>query len=70
MQVPDVEVVNYKGKTLVAINVKESPIKPVAVQGRYFIRHENRVHAMSPIEIGDCTLRTQNSSWASSSPRQ
>ena len=63
VQVPDVEVVNYKGKTLVAINVKESPIKPVAVQGRYFIRHENSVHAMSPIEIGDCTLRTQNSSW-------
>ena len=63
VQVPDVEVVKYKGKTLVAINVKESPIKPVAVQGRYFIRHENSVHAMSPIEIGDCTLRTQNSSW-------
>ncbi|ACX74577.1 putative transcriptional regulator [Fibrobacter succinogenes subsp. succinogenes S85] len=61
--VPDIETVKYKGKTLVAITFKESPIKPVAVQGRYFIRHENSVHVMSPTEIGDCTLRTQNSSW-------
>ena len=63
VQVPDIESFKYKGKTLVAITVKESPFKPVAVQGRYFIRHENSVHAMSPTEIGDCTLRTQNSSW-------
>ena len=63
VQVPDIEAVKYKSKTLVAITVKESPIKPVAVQGRYFIRHENSNHAMTPTEIGDCTLRTQNSSW-------
>ena len=63
VQVPDFETFKYKGKTLVAITVKECPIKPVAVQGRYFIRHENSVHAMTPTEIGDCTLRTQNSSW-------
>ena len=63
VQVPDIEAFKYKGKALVAITVRESPIKPVAVQGRYFIRHENSVHTMSPTEIGDCTLRTQNSSW-------
>ena len=62
-QVPDIEPIRYRGKALVAITVRESPIKPVAVQGRYFIRHENSNHAMSPAEIGDCTLRTQNSSW-------
>lgn len=63
VQVPDIEAFKYKGKALVAITVRECPIKPVAVQGRYFIRHENSVHTMSPTEIGDCTLRTQNSSW-------
>ena len=62
-QIPDVELIEYKGKKLVALIVRESAIKPVSVQGRCFMRHENSNHLMSPSEIGDCTLQTQNSSW-------
>ena len=62
-QIPDAEIFEYKGKTLVALTVRESAIKPVSVQGRCFMRHKNSNHVMSPSEIGDCLLQTQNSSW-------
>lgn len=62
-QIPDVELMEYKGKTLVALTVRESAIKPVAVQGRCFMRRENSNHVMSPVEISDAMLQTQNSSW-------
>lgn len=63
VQIPDIESFEYKGKTLVAVTVHESAIKPVAVQGRCFKRHENSNHIMSPTEISDSMLQTQNSSW-------
>ena len=63
VQVPDVESFKYKGKNLIAIVVRESAVKPVAVQGRCFMRHKNSNHIMTPAEIGDCMLQTQNSSW-------
>ena len=63
VQIPDVEVFEYSGKTLVALIVRENAIKPVAVQGRSFMRHKNSNHVMTPSEIGDCMLQTQNSSW-------
>lgn len=62
-QIPDVELMEYRGKTLVALTVRESAIKPVAVQGRCFMRRENSNHVMSPVEISDAMLQTQNSSW-------
>ena len=62
-QIPDVELMEYGGKTLVALTVRESAIKPVAVQGRCFMRRENSNHVMSPVEISDAMLQTQNSSW-------
>ncbi len=63
VQIPDIESFEYKGRTLVAVTIHESAIKPVAVQGRCFKRHENSNHIMSPTEISDCMLQTQNSSW-------
>lgn len=39
------------------------PLKPVSVQGRFFIRNKNSNHTMSPASISDCLLQTQNSSW-------
>ena len=42
-QIPDVELIEYKGKKLVALIVRESAIKPVSVQGRCFMRHEQHV---------------------------
>ena len=63
VQMPDVESFCYKGKTVVALRVRESAIKPVAVQGRCFLRRENSNHVMAPTEIGDYILQTQNSSW-------
>lgn len=61
--IPEVKVLEYKGKTLVAFIVRENAIKPVSVQGRYFVRHENSNHVMSLTEISDSVLQTQNSSW-------
>lgn len=63
IQIPDIDVLEYKGKKVAAISVKESPLKPVAVQGRFFIRNKNSNHTMSPTSISDCLLQTQNSSW-------
>ena len=61
--IPEVEILEYKGKTLVAFIVRENAIKPVSVQGRYFVRHANSNHVMSLTEISDSVLQTQNSSW-------
>jgi hypothetical protein len=37
---------NNKVKTLVGIIVRESAIKPVAVQGRCFLRHKNALREL------------------------
>lgn len=53
----------YQGKKLLIISVIDYPIKPVAVQGRYFRRRMNSNHVMTPTEITNLHLFTLNSSW-------
>ena len=53
----------YKGKRLLVIDVIEYPIKPVAVQGRYYRRRMNSNHILTPTEISSLHLFSLNSSW-------
>lgn len=53
----------YKGKKLLVIGVIEYPIKPVAVQGRYYRRRMNSNHLLTPAEISNLHLFSLNSSW-------
>jgi ATP-dependent DNA helicase RecG len=55
--------VEYKGKRLLVIDVIEYPIKPVAVQGRYYRRRMNSNHILTPAEISSLHLFSLNSSW-------
>ena len=55
--------VEYNGKRLLVIDVIEYPIKPVAVQGRYYRRRMNSNHVLTPAEISSLHLFSLNSSW-------
>jgi ATP-dependent DNA helicase RecG len=59
----DVYEVEYKGKKLLAVDVIEYPIKPVAIQGRYYRRRMNSNHILTPTEISSLHLFSLNSSW-------
>lgn len=61
--IPDVEILDFEGKQVVALSIQEYPIKPVAVQGRYFKRVENSTHQMTINEVVNMHLQTMNSSW-------
>ena len=63
--IPDAEVLDLEGKTVVSLSVKEYPIKPVAFMGKYFKRLKNSNHQMSPSEISDMYLQTMQYSWDS-----
>jgi len=60
---PETEVVTLGGKTMAALRVKEYPIKPVGVKGRYYKRVGNANHLMTPNEVAQAHFRTFNSSW-------
>lgn len=59
----DIYEAEYKGKRLLVIDVIEYPIKPVAVQGKYFRRRMNSNHILTPTEISSLHLFSLNSSW-------
>ncbi len=56
--IPDAEELSLDGKTVVVLSVKEFPVKPVAIQGRYYRRILKSNHRMSPGEISDLYLKT------------
>jgi len=60
---PDAEIVMLDGKAVAALRVKEYPIKPVAVKGRYYRRAGNANHLMRPDEVAQAHYKTFNSSW-------
>ena len=61
--IPNMEVVEIEEKQVVAIDVKEYPIKPVSYKNRYLLRRQNSNHVMSMEEIANEYLKTKNSSW-------
>lgn len=61
--IPDVNVIDVDGKQIVAFQIQEYPIKPVAVQGRYYKRVNNSNHQLTVGEVVNLYLHTINSSW-------
>lgn len=60
---PDIWEQDLDGKTIIIINVKKYPIKPISYKNRYFLRRANSNHVMSMEEIANEYLKTKNSSW-------
>src|ERR1039457_6328465 len=61
--IPDVEILEVDGITVVALYITEYPIKPVACKGRYYRRVKNANHQMTVSEVVNLHLQTCNTSW-------
>lgn len=61
--IPDMSTVELEEKTIVIIDVKEFPIKPISYKSRYYLRRVNSNHIMTMEEIANEYLKTKNSSW-------
>lgn len=61
--IPEIEIAEIGGKSVVAIQIKEFPLKPVSVKGRCFRRVGNSNRVMTPQEIADMHLRSTGTSW-------
>ncbi|MEQ6122364.1 RNA-binding domain-containing protein [Reichenbachiella sp. MALMAid0571] len=63
--IPDVEVIQVEGNTVVVMEVQEFPIKPVSFNGRYYSRKQNSNHLLSLTEINDLYTNSLQTSWDS-----
>jgi len=61
--IPDTEIIKAENKRILIISIKEFPIKPVAVKGKYYKRVKNSNHQLNLQEIAEEHLKTLNSSW-------
>jgi len=61
--IPDSEVIDMEGKTVVIFSVPEYPIKPISFKGRFYKRNGNSNHLMTIDEIANEHLKTINTSW-------
>ncbi|GFP35898.1 ATP-dependent DNA helicase RecG, partial [Candidatus Hakubella thermalkaliphila] len=61
--IPEIELGEVDGKSLVIIRIKEFPIKPVAVRGRYFRRVGNSNRIMGMQEIAQMHFHSAGMSW-------
>lgn len=61
--IPDVYELNIENHHIIALYIQEYPIKPVALQGRYYKRVKNSNHQLNVDEISTLHLQTFNSSW-------
>lgn len=61
--IPDTEIFEWEGKTLIIFKVIEYPVKPVAFRNKYYKRKANSNHLMKLEEIANEHLKTINNSW-------
>jgi len=61
--IPDIDEINIDGKIIIAIAIKECPIKPVAVKGKCFRRVNNSNRLMTPQEIAHMHYNSLEVSW-------
>ena len=59
----DIDEIEIEDKTILVIDIKEYPLKPVAYKHRYYKRIKNSNHLMSLDEISNEHLKTINGSW-------
>lgn len=62
---PDIKVFTIEQKNVTCITVQEYPVKPVALQGRYYTRKNNANHLLSANEINELYLQSTQTSWDS-----
>ncbi len=63
--IPDIEIIDYKGRKIVVLTVQEFPLKPVSFKGRYYKRVKNSNHQLSVLEIADMSMQSLQVSWDS-----
>ena len=63
--IPEIKASKVKGKTVAAMTIKESPLKPVACKGICYLRIKNSNRKLTPKEIAEFHLQTIGSSWDS-----
>jgi ATP-dependent DNA helicase RecG len=61
--IPEIEVSEIAGKSIVIIWIKEFPIKPVSARGRYFRRIGNSNRVMTMQEIAQMHFHSVGMSW-------
>jgi len=61
--IPEIEEISREGKPVVAIHIKENPLKPVSVRGRCYRRVGSSNRVMQPHEIAEMHLQSIGSSW-------
>lgn len=61
--IPEIELNKVDGKTVVVIRIKEFPIKPVSIRGRYFRRVGNSNRIMPMQEIARLHFHSVGMSW-------
>ncbi len=61
----DANLIEIEGKKIVMFSVKEYPIKPISLQGRYYKRIRNSNHLLSTVEIANMSLSSLQLSWDS-----
>ncbi len=62
--IPDTEIIEQQGKTIVVLKIQEYPVKPVSVRGKYYKRVKNANHQLSVSEVVNMHL-SLNTSWDS-----
>lgn len=68
--IPEIEEYAMEGKTVVAITIKQSPLKPTAYKGICFLRIENSNKKLTPKDVSELYLQTIGSSWDAYSSRE
>lgn len=61
--IPDYNIFKIDDKSVVSLSIKEFPIKPVSVRGKYFKRVVNSNHLMTTSEVVEFHLKSFNLSW-------
>jgi ATP-dependent DNA helicase RecG len=60
---PNIDVVNISGQSVIVFTINEYPVKPVSYKGRYYKRVKNSNHLLSLDEIVNLQLQSLNISY-------
>ena len=61
--IPEIEQIKVSGKTVIAVKIKENPIKPISKKGRCLKRVDSSNRAMSAQEVAQMHLHSTGMSW-------
>ena len=61
--IPEIEQIKVSGKTIIAIQIKENPIKPISKKGRCLKRVDSSNRAMNAQEVAQMHLHSTRMSW-------